>query len=167
MSRSRSNTVGYLNRAHETRESTRVLGSTRVLEERKGAEGKDPQFAGSKIVRPPRTILAATDDLDAAVRAASPDLLRQPQLPADTPATARCSVLAMAYILIATSTIIFGSAMVSMLYCCALRRHPGVLQRTTCAATPGAARRELLPMVLYLLALPASVIFLRTASSAA
>ena len=73
---------------------------------------------------------------------------------------ARCSVLAMAYILIAWSTIIFGSAMVSVLYFFA--HFDGILECYSehGATTPGAARREFLPMVLYLLALPASVIFL-------
>ena len=73
---------------------------------------------------------------------------------------ARCSVLAMAYILIAHSTIIFGSAMVSVLYFFA--HFDGILECYSehGATTPGAARREFLPMVLYLLALPASVIFL-------
>ena len=73
---------------------------------------------------------------------------------------ARCSVLAMAYILIAHSTIIFGSAMVSVLYFFA--HFDGILDcySERGATTPGAARREFLPMVLYLLALPASVIFL-------
>ena len=73
---------------------------------------------------------------------------------------ARCSVLAMAYILIAHSTIIFGSAMVSVLYFFA--HFDGILDCYSehGATTPGAARREFLPMVLYLLALPASVIFL-------
>lgn len=66
----------------------------------------------------------------------------------------------MAYILIAHSTIIFGSAMVSVLYFFA--HFDGILDCYSehGAATPGAARREFLPMVLYLLALPASVIFL-------
>ena len=66
----------------------------------------------------------------------------------------------MAYILIAWSTIIFGSAMVSVLYFFA--HFDGILECYSehGATTPGAARREFLPMVLYLLALPASVIFL-------
>ena len=66
----------------------------------------------------------------------------------------------MAYILIAHSTIIFGSAMVSVLYFFA--HFDGILECYSehGATTPGAARREFLPMVLYLLALPASVIFL-------